>query len=188
MYPDTEVWFVRKKHEELGSDNLRTTAWLRAQGFDPGIPNYELAKECRELVGTYGIPAIIQWEVGAALDPEWYRDHKNLITCVWPPADPKIYFTTWRVKSIMVEIMKRRGWTKPIEVAHQRQIVRSYLIVRKLIQLHLGIKHPTIVIVEQNTKSFDRRSVQKWTTKLFPSWLKQEFLARGHHIVHRWVW
>jgi hypothetical protein len=178
-YLDTELFKIRKAYEYFGQNDAQTIAWLRSQNFDPGLPNRQLAAECQTMVDCYGLPVITQWEAALAFDPDWYEQHKNNIICLWPLADPTRYFTTRLVKEQTVQIMRQCGWSNPIELAHKRQVVRSFLIVRKL----LG-KPP--IVLEQKISSFDSGSVQPWTKSPL-RWIVREVPTRIHHVFKHWV-
>lgn len=75
---DSELYSIGQLRK-LGNNDWLTINKLR-QGpinFDPGEPNTDLALECQDLVDKYHLPVITQWEVAAALGPNWYEKHKK---------------------------------------------------------------------------------------------------------------
>lgn len=176
QYPDSELDHITDLHVAYGKQDAVTIAKLREQGFDPGQPNRDLALACQQLVDTYGIAAIVQWEVTVAFDPAWYAAHRNRIVSLWPTAE---YFSTRLVQEHSLRVMQEHGWTKPIELAHSWQIVRAFLIVRKLFGHEPMVSSETI-------RCFDSKSVQWWTRSKV-KWLAYECLARVHHVLYRWV-
>ena len=178
--PDSELYLVRQLRELCDNDWLTIKKLQQSPiFFDPGKPNFSLALECQNLVDQYHLPIITQWEVAAAFGPYWHEKHKENIFCVWPPTEPQKRFSTREVKMATKKIMADHGWTKPIELAHKRQIIRSFLIVRKLID--------TPIITKQRTDVFDPNSVQSWTRDGRSWLLKYEPYVRAHHILNRWV-
>jgi hypothetical protein len=176
-YLDHELPAVRALFD-LCRNDPETVKELRDRGFDPGEPNRQLAKAAMELADEYNLPIITQWEVAAAFDPDWYKARHDSVICLWPSANPKEYFTTREVKKQTAAIMKRHGWSKPLELSHQRMIVRAVLILFKL-----GVEP---IVSQKSVTCFDRHSSQKWTTSLF-WWLYRESQARIHHLLHQWV-
>lgn len=178
-YTDNELVQVQEYYRQHGSDDLATLNGLWANGFDPGEPNYRLADECSAIMVQYGVHAIVQWEIAAAMGPTWYRDHRDRIICIWPTNAIGKPFTTRDVKVATVAIMRQHHWSRVIELAHRHQIVRAFLILRKL----LGYDP---IIVPTRTEEFDPQSRQKWTTSL-RAWQPYNVLACLHHLVLRWV-
>lgn len=170
-----------KFYKKCKRNDLRAIKKLVKYGFDPGIPNFDLAKEFKDLKEKYDLLGILQWEICVALfllDEEWYVRNQHKIIGLWPV---KGYFHTRAVKEMSVAIMKKYNKKNPIELCHKRQAVRAILIIWKL----LG-KLP--IILKQRTVSFDKNSVQIWTKNKF-LWIPREALGRWiHHILKRWVW
>lgn len=176
---DADLSNIRVYHDQSGANDEVTLNWLWEHNFDPGHPNRQLALETRSLLDRMPVYAIVQWEVAAAFDRAWYAANSRRIICLWPSATPGQYFSTRDVKMQTVEVMRARGWSDVIELAHRRQVVRAYLILRKL----LGHDPITVTI---RTDGFDRKSVQPWT-KSWYRWAWYEFLARLHHLALGWV-
>ena len=177
---DSELYSIGQLRK-LGNNDWLTINKLR-QGpinFDPGEPNTDLALECQDLVDKYHLPVITQWEVAAALGPNWYEKHKKNIYCIWPPTRPQKRFSTREVISLTAEIMAKQGWKKPVVLAHKRHITRVYLIAKKLLA-----KSPAVVA--QKTKCFDSQSIQKWTRNWL-LWFVYEMIGKGYHLLKRWV-
>jgi hypothetical protein len=178
--PDAELYLVGQLRQLIGNDWLTIKKLRQVPIYcDPGEQNFSLALECQDLVDRYHLPIITQWEVAAAFGPHWYKKHKENVFCVWPPTEPQVRFSTYEVKEETKKIMKAHGWKKPIELAHKRQIVRNFLIVRKLIN--------TPIITAQKTDDFDPGSVQKWTRRPGFWFVGYEPWVRAHHILNRWV-
>ena len=131
----------------------------------------------------YGIKqAIVQWEVGFALwhvYPEWFKEQP--ITSIWPSS--RGYFSAKKVISKSIELMREKGLSKPIELAHRRMSARTFLLVKKI----LG-SSPIIAgrFADETVDSFDVLSVQRWT-KNWQRWIIREALARIHHLIIGWV-
>lgn len=171
--------YAGKLFEQYDRSDLAAIKELIQRKFDPGLPNFELAQEIRDL-GQYNLPCILQWEICVALfllDKEWYVQQK--IIGLWPAS--KGYFHTRAVGEMSITAMCKHGWSNPIEIAHKRQIVRAVLILRKL-------QGKLPIVLQQKTTSFDSKSVQAWTKNPF-LWILREALGRWvHHILYRWVW
>jgi hypothetical protein len=227
---DREIHLVRQEFEARHGSDIETLKWLAEWKFDPGSGNRALARRTMTIVSRYGIPAIVQWEVAAAMDPSWYARNHDKVFCLWPPQHPyryllferwdpryaisatvrakvewqarlpkraelaeKIlrrlrrsrpieapYFTTWLVKKETVALMRMKGFTRPIELAHRRQVARAALIVRKL----LG-EMP--ILLGDEPEAYDARSLQKWTRSAW-AYARYEAMARLHHLFFRYVY
>jgi hypothetical protein len=176
-YPDVALRAIREIRDRVGTD-ARAVEVLQNHHFDPGIPNRSLARECQVIMDRFPqLRGIVQWEIATAFEGNWYHTNAYRVVCVWPPKQG--YFSTLEVKRDSKQEMSRLGLSLPIELAHRRQIVRAFLIVRKL----FGI---TPIVLEQQTHSFDSSSVQLWTRTWY-WWLIREVLGRVHHVVKRLV-
>lgn len=176
-YTDAELHTIAGLRQQYQTDT-KTVGALRDRSFDPGKPNDELAKETETIMDqNRHLIAFVQWEVAVAFDWYWYLRNSSRIVCLWPPATG--YFSTVEVVNESKRKMDRLGLSRPIELAHKRQIVRAFLIVRKVFG-------QAPIIIRQETYSFDPHSVQPWTRSWLP-WLFRETLVRVHHLVKRHV-
>ena len=182
-YQDEELGLIYKIRQLKGSD-LEALKYLWSEDFKPGLPNLSLAEESKKLLKNHDLPLILQWEVAMALGIKFYQENQEKIFCIWPPINSK-GFNTLEVKKASLEIMEEKNLSRPIEIAHKRQITRAFLIVNK-IMTSKGIKALPIVI-KQETDGFDSDSVQEWTTN-GRLWYFKEFLVRIHHLLCRWIW
>ncbi len=173
-FPDSSVFAVGVMFDEF-EDDEKTLEWLRSHDFDPGIPNKEIAKAVKELMTRYFIPAIVQWEIAAAFDTEWYRENKKRITCIWPTKERNTYFNTNEVNVLSLQAAEKLGRSNPIEVAHKMQIQRAALIIKKL-----SGKFP--LIPDDIPKSFDEKSLQWWTRTIWACMFR-EIPTRMYHIL-----
>ncbi len=177
-FPDSSVFAVGVMFDEF-EDDEKTLEWLKSHDFDPGIPNKEIAKVTKELMTRYFIPAVVQWEVAAAFDTEWYLQNKKRIVCIWPTKEQNTYFNTNEVITLSLQAAEKLGRSNPIEVAHKMQILRAALIIKKL-----SGKFP--LIPDDLPKSFDRKSFQWWTRTIWAC-LFREIPVRIHHIITKRV-
>ena len=172
-YNDKELDIVVKIIEKAESE-LEAIDELIRRKFDPGRPNFELAEQAKEIADTYNLPIITQWEIGVALRmlyPSWLETHQVL--CVWPGREK--YLETWIVKEKTYKIMQQYGWQIPIELAHTRQISRSYLIVKLITNVNP-------IVIPSKAKSFDRKSKQWWIRSWY-LWLLREIPVKGRFFV-----
>ncbi len=178
---DADLWWLgnlAKKESGAVADEVRDMK------FDPGQPNRELAVLLTNiLIANPRLAAIIQWEIAMALDKEWYERNQDRIIWLWPPDGAK-RFSTRDVLLDSFKIMKEKGWKRPIVLAHKRQIVRAYLIARRLAwktsQIETAFAYPSEV------SSFDKGSKQ-WQTASSTNWVIYEALCRAIHLLRRWV-
>lgn len=180
IFDDADLPGIRTYHDRNGGRDELTLEWLRSHDFKPGRPNLQLARETQALVERFGIPAIVQWEVAAAMRPSWYAAHQRQVICLWPSANPGEYYSTVDVKRDTVAIMRQRGWRLPIEVAHRWMIIRAYFVLRK----QLGAD--PVAISRLSSSDFDHESTQPWTRSWYV-WLPREIAARLHHVFKRLV-
>ena len=174
-FSDRVLHNIGKLYNDCCNDDLLTIRQLHYNNFQPGLPNLSLANECRVLMENFNKPAIVQWEVAAAFEFEWYKKNSHRIFCVWPPDRPVKRFSTWQVKEKTREIMDRYGWKIPVELAHKRQYIRAFFTVYKLIG--------PAVIPPQNTDCYDPLSVQKWTSSPFRWFIPYEPIARIYFLM-----
>ncbi len=178
-YTDKTVYRVAEMRQRFGGDDLATLNRLREDCFNPGRPNIRLAKECALLMAKYNIAAIVQWEVAAGFSGWWYEKHRDRIVILWPPSEPGKYYSTVDVKRDTWRIMQERGWRQVIELAHSWQVVRAYLILRRI----MGYNPIAVRIA---TDDFDSLSKQVWTTNWL-YWFVREALGRLHHVIYKLV-
>src|SRR5688572_5920443 len=151
---------------------------IRVRGFSPGQPNRELAQAAQQVVDRYEIPALVQWEIGAALDPSWLASPRRHIACLWPDK-VKSYFSTEDVLSQAYQLCQQHGLRRPIILAHQRQVVRVALMTRTIFGR-------TPLVVSTAVSSFDHNSTQLWTTAPIV-WRRRELVARAYCLAQRLV-
>lgn len=175
---DNDLARLRKFHDDNGSIDAYTLEWCRSH-VEPGNPNRSLAMELMDAVHHLRVPVIAQWEVIVACPVDWYVRHQSAVTCLWPSATPGEYFSTRDVLAASFEVMDRFAWKHPVVLAHAGQAMRVAMMVRKM-----RGEWPSVLPNLPN--DFDRESVQPWTRNRL-AWMAHEFLARGHHLVHRWV-
>lgn len=173
-FSDGSVFAAGVMFSEL-EDDEKTLAWLKSRDFDPGIPNKKLAEITKELMIQHFIPAIVQWEIAAAFETEWYTHNKKRIVCIWPSQEGRNYLDTEKVINLSLQAAKKLGYSNPIEVAHTMQSMRAALIIRKL-----SGKFP---LIPDNLPSiFDKKSIQWWTRNIW-AWTFRETFTRIHHIL-----
>lgn len=175
---DNDLAKLRQFHDEHGADDAVTLAWCRAH-VEPGNPNRSLAMELMDAVHHLHVPVIAQWEVIAACPADWYNHHQSAVICLWPSATPGEYFSTRDVLRLSLQLMEQRGWNRPVILAHAGQAMRVAMMVRKM-----AGDWPSVL--PNLPDDYDRESVQPWTRGRF-AWMIHEFLARVHHVLHRWV-
>src|SRR4030043_583677 len=164
---DDRLFEVRRIFDEAGSDlaaikKLQEMKFADKKNFfDPGIPNRILAKQCSELVERNNIPAIVQWEIAAAFTPHWYWEHKKSFFCIWPSKKPGKYFSTYDLNVKAIEIMKEKGFRRPIVLAHKMQMARAFLIAKKLLKENFD--GSSAIVVYKGPDFFDPDSVQWFT-------------------------
>ena len=184
---DERLFEIRRIFDKAGSDftaveNIRKIKFLDNRvGFDSGLPNKALAQECRTLMERYNIPAIVQWEIATAFEPEWYRKYHEKIICLWPSVNPKEYFSSQLVKEQAVRKMIQMAWLVPLELAHRRMTVCSFMMTKRLLKKHRALSRG-IVVVEQRVDSFDPNSVHWWTRNKY-FWIMREVPVRVHHVL-----
>jgi len=182
---DKDVYTIGSLGEHFSNGkalNLLANGGHHVRKINIGTPNSDLAKECKEIMDTYGIPAIVQWEIALALYKnyiEWYIRNEDKIYIIWPPIHFQIGFSTFDFVQKASEVMQKKSFSTPIALAHKAMIIRVFLIMRKL----LG-KDP--IVPEQKTGSWDKSSVQ-WQTRSKWLWIAREFPTRVHHILTRRV-
>ncbi|MFA6098263.1 MAG: hypothetical protein WCV50_01530 [Patescibacteria group bacterium] len=178
-FSDQELNMLGKLTEVEQISDVEMMDILRQWNFDPGQSNRELAEECRRIMDKYKLSAIVQWEIAVAFPTDWYAANNQRIICLWPSAESLQYFSTRKVLENTLAKMIKRRWSLPIELAHHGQILRAYLMVRKIFG-------NAPVILSPYPKSFDRKSVQPWTRSRW-RWLCREIIVRWHHLLKRWV-
>jgi hypothetical protein len=179
----------------VGMDDVRTMVMLRHQGCDPGASNKALARHIHSISDRSRstlrrpVPMMVQWEIAYALyleHPDWYRENQQHIDCIWPPATG--YFSTWHVQEQALQMMRKRGLNRPLEVAHPAMLVRAQMTSWKI-----GVR-PFVQAVDaeiadrNNLWVWDEASIQPWTRN-FQAWKKRETIGRIAHIVtHFGAW
>lgn len=153
------------------SDERELFHRLDLNDFDPGNPNFGIARGVKAKMSKMLIPAVLQWEIVTALYklfPDWFFHNQSRIFCIWPEG----YMTSKELILKFVEIKKDQI---PIIVSDKRHSVRAVLLVWRF------FRKP---IVGDLTASFDPFSVQDWIRN-WKKWLKREILVRCHHIIFR---
>ncbi len=179
-YRDDQLDEVLRIREKFGNNDLATVRFLQASDFDAGLPNWELASQVSHLAEIYEIPAIVQWEVAAAFEPEWYAEFHSLIHPIWPLPPPR-YTNTLDILSAARAIMETAELKRPLLLDHARKITRTYLLARKALECEC-------IVPWQWCRSFDPDSKQPHTTSWLQWWFWDTCKAKPHHLVHRLVW
>ena len=174
---------VRKIRDECEND-IEAFKQLRELGFDPGIPNRNLAMYYLQnfLGGIQGVPFIGSWEVGFALWerlPCWYALHLSEVVLIWPPRSG--YAGTLGMLLEVREIAEKQGLSKPCILAHPGHTPRAYFLARKI----FGLSAVSFV-PESDNWYYDKQSVQWWTRGKW-RWTGYELLARLHHWWNGWM-
>lgn len=181
-WKDEELYTVHRLRAAAQSDLeafqflvASDTAWI-------GVPNKEFGQLVEFLCWTFGGPLFLQWEVALEVNQEAWG---NRVVALWPPASG--YYSTEQVLRDAVAGMEQRGCTSPILVAHDYQIARAALQLKKL----LG--RPPILVSSCHgkqssvgTRAFEPDSVQPWTRSL-ASWLPRELATRTYCLLTRRV-
>lgn len=132
-YPDDELAKVYSQYRHLhrlydGNDYLMCQQ-LRADGFDPGQVNRDLARRCQELSYDWRV-IIVQWEVAVALDPAWYEKHQGQIVAIWPSQECAVAgrFGTRDVMVAAIDYMHHHDLKRPRILAHRRHLLRACMV------------------------------------------------------------
>ena len=187
---DDKLFEVRRIFDEAGSDLIAIKKLQKMKFadkktfFDPGISNRILVHQCGTLVERYNIPAIVQWEIAAAFDPHWYWAYVNKIFCIWPSNKPGEYFSTHDLNKQAIEIMKQKGFRRPIVLAHNMHMTRAFLVTEKLLKENFD--ESSAIVAFKGPDFFDPDSVQWFTTNKY-FWLFREGLTRIHYLLKGWV-
>lgn len=173
-----QVAIFRQRFGQANGANHQAIDALCQKGFDPGRLNYKLATEVQKTMARGRRSCYLQWEVAAALDPDWYQLNWRWIKVIWPQPGSIELSARDLLLAIKDEVAKRQEKSAAI-IAHQGMIVRAALLVKR----QLGLEP---IIPEQDVAEFDRDSVQPWTRRR-RSWLWRETRCRIHHLLHRWI-
>lgn len=172
-YHDGNLHLVRAIRD-LKGDDRQAIGHFRAMGFDPGDSNRGLARAMELICWDLGCGLIPQWEVAVAFD-ESYRLWGDRVRTLWPP--DRGYYDTDRVLCDALSVMKREGWKTPLLIAHDWQMPRAFLQLKKL----LGRPPIVMPVTDSNgdkiTSRFDLHSVQLWTRHPL-LWLAREIPGR----------
>ncbi|MBI2355963.1 MAG: YdcF family protein [Candidatus Doudnabacteria bacterium] len=174
---DKELYVISRIYNQTQNQDFVATAALLKLGFDPGLPNREIAELCQRLSSQTARPMILQWEVAAALDLYWYQQNQKRIIAVWPPENGS-HLSTRGFALTAQDIMNIAGLRKPILVTHNYHQLRASLIFKKL-----GLNP---IIIDTKINSFDANSVQPFTRSL-KNWMAREIPSRIYHWFAEWI-
>jgi hypothetical protein len=141
------------------------------EGFEPGLPNREIAKLCQKMMDETKKPLIVQWEVACGFDQKWYENNFDNVYAVWPDLNPG-YFKTYDFAKQAEKIIKSIGGKTLAIVGHKHHLARASLIFKKL-----GFEPAAILTAFEQ---FDDNSVQRFTRNKF-NWIVREIPVRIHH-------
>lgn len=144
-----------------------------------GVPNKELGRTVELLCWDFGGPLFLQWEVALEVNQKLWGDR---VVPLWPPETG--YYDTEKVLRDAIAGMEARGCTTPILVAHDYQIARAALQLKRLLgRSPILIPYSTGVGgMTFGSRSFEPDSVQPWTRSL-GRWLPREVVARTYCLI-----
>lgn len=186
--PDYSLSDIRNSFAMLKEDSVATIDHINRSGFNPGLPNIEIARKGLWDIVDKGIPLLAQWELcvsiyqqrihfyGKQAIDSWMR-HVALqkFFCLWPWPN-RLAYRTIEVLEDAFKITQKKGWKRPILLAHDYHLPHVAMLARHFWPEFI-IGFPTI------TRAFDKKSVQPMTT-CSRRWYEYEFKARAHHFLY----
>lgn len=188
--PDYRLSDIRNSFDTLKGDNVATIDHINRSGFNPGLPNIEIARKGLWDIVEQGIPLLAQWEIcvsiyqqrihfyGQQATASWMHHFSSeRLFCLWPPPN-RLAYRTIEVLEDAFKITQEKGWKRPVLLAHDYHLPRVAMLAQHFWPEFI-IGFPTI------TRGFDKKSVQPMTT-CCRQWYGYEFKGRTHHLLYGW--